>query len=300
MARYRFLLADVFSPTPFGGNQLAVLPDARGISEEGMQLLAREFNFPESTFVLPSSSPDCVRRIRIFTPTRELPFAGHPTVGTACILVREGLAEEGAFVLEEGIGPVRVDVSLPDGGLFGRLTVDQAPVVHGESVGVAQAAAAIGLAESDIERVFVATLGIHFTFIQLRDAATVDQAVFDHAAWRAAFADRLDGQLYIFAGPLSDGGQIYARLFAPTFGIAEDPAPGSAASILAGAAAIVTGYAGDRLALSIDQGILMRRPSRLEAEATLSGGQVATVSVGGATAFVAEGEIDVPERYLFG
>ena len=300
MARYRFLIADVFSATPFGGNQLAVLPDARGISDEGLQLLAKEFNFPESTFVLPASNPDCVRRVRIFTPTRELPFAGHPTVGTACLLVREGLAQEGAFVLEEGIGPVRVDVTRRGDGLFGRLTVDQAPELHADSVSSAEAAASIGLAESDIERVFPATLGIDFTFIQLSDAATVDRAVFDHAAWRAAFASRRDGQLYVFAGPLVDGGRIHARLFAPTFGIAEDPATGSAAGILAGAGAIITGFSGKRLALTIDQGILMGRPSRLEAEARLSGGQVVSISVGGSTAFVAEGEIDVPERCLLG
>jgi len=296
MARYRFLIADVFTATPFGGNQLAVLPDARGISDEGMQLLAREFNFSETTFVLPASNPDCVRHARIFTPSRELPFAGHPTVGTACLLVREGLAQEGAFVLQEGIGPVRVEVTRRGEGLFGRLTVDQAPVLHADSVSVAQAAASIGLAESDVERVFAATLGIDFTYIQLRDAATVDRAVFDHAAWRTAFAKRRDGQLYVLAGPLSDGGQIHARLFAPAFGMLEDPATGSAASILAGAGAMVTGLSGGRLALSIDQGVLMGRPSCLEAEATLSGGRVVTVSVGGATTFIAEGEIDVPER----
>jgi trans-2,3-dihydro-3-hydroxyanthranilate isomerase len=300
MARYRFLIADVFSATPFGGNQLAVLPDAAGLSDEGMQLVAREFNFPESTFVLPAADSAHVRRIRIFTPTRELPFAGHPTVGTACLLVREGLAAEGKFVVEEGIGPVRVEVSRRGDGLFGRLTVDQAPELHADAVSAASAAAAIGLAEGDVERVFSATVGIDFTFIQVRDPATVDRAVFDHAAWRGAFADRRDGQLYLFGGQLADGGRIHARLFAPTFGIAEDPATGSAASILAGAGAIVTGHRGDRFALTIDQGILMGRPSRLEAEATLGDGRVAAVSVGGATAFVAEGEIAIPDRYLLG
>ena len=127
MARYRFLIADVFSATPFGGNQLAVLPDARGLSDEGMQLIAREFNFPESTFVLPATDGSSAWRVRIFTPARELPFAGHPTVGTACLLVRKGLAAEGAFSLEEKIGPVAVEVSQRDGVPFARLTVDRRP-----------------------------------------------------------------------------------------------------------------------------------------------------------------------------
>lgn len=296
MARYRFLIADVFSATPFGGNQLAVLPDARGISDEGLQLIAKEFNFPESTFVLPACDPDHARRVRIFTPARELPFAGHPTVGTACLLVREGLAAEGDFILEEGIGPIRVEVSV--GGTFGRLTVDQAPVLHSDAISVSAAAECLGLTADNIEQVFAATLGVDFTFIQLADAALVDRAALDQAAWSKAFTGRVDGQLYLFAGDLADGGQIYSRMFGPAFGIPEDPATGAAATALGGAGAMLARQAGDRFALTIEQGVKMGRPSRLEAEAALDNGQVVAVSVGGATAFVAEGEIDVPERYL--
>ncbi|HET7708355.1 MAG TPA: PhzF family phenazine biosynthesis protein [Sphingomicrobium sp.] len=300
MARYRFLIADVFSASPFGGNQLAVLPDAAGISDEGMQRVAREFNFPESTFVLPATDPGSIRKVRIFTPARELPFAGHPTVGTACLLVREGLAREGKFVLQEGIGPVSVEVSRRGDGLFSRLTVDQAPQLHAGHVAVADAAAAIGLDTAEVERLFAATLGIDFTFIRLRDARAVDRAVFDHAAWRAAFSGRIDGQLYVFAGALADGGTVHARLFAPSFGIAEDPATGSAATVLAGAGAMLARHQKEQFRLTIDQGVLLGRPSRLEASATLAEGKVVAVSVGGATTFVAEGEIEVPEPYLLG
>ena len=300
MARYRFLIADVFSATPFGGNQLAMLPNASGISDEGMQKIAREFNFPETTFVLSATDGTSTRKVRIFTPARELPFAGHPTVGTACLLVREGLVHEGAFALEEKIGPVRVHVSQRGGVPFAQLTVHQAPSLQSNAIGKAQAAACLSLTEDEIVQVFAVTLGLHFTFIQLPDAATVDRADFDHAAWRSAFAGREDGQLYVFAGDLADGGSIYSRLFAPAFGITEDPATGSAATFLAGAGAILSRHQGDRFALTIDQGIKMDRPSRLEAFATLAEGQVTAVGVGGATAFVAEGEIDVPEAYLLG
>ena len=149
-------------------------------------------------------------------------------------------------------------------------------------------------------RVFSAALGVHFTYIELADAAAVDSAVFDQAGWKAAFGDREDGQLYLFAGSLADGGTIHSRLFAPSFGIAEDPATGAAATILAGAGATLSGHRGSRFAFTIDQGIKMGRPSRLEAFAELRDGQVTAVGVGGHTAFVAEGEMDVPEAYLLG
>lgn len=295
---FRYRIVDVFSATAFGGNQLAVLTDARGISDEGLQAIAREFNFPESTFVLPASNPGCVRRVRIFTPQRELPFAGHPTVGTACVLVKEGLAEQGAFSVEEGIGEIGVEVVDGPEGLAATLTVAQAPELRGDGISLAEAGAALALPPADVSRVFAASLGIDFTFVQLRDRAAVDRAALDPAAWASAFEDRSDGQLYLFAGELADGARIHSRLFAPAFGIPEDPATGSAATALVGAAAVLSGATGELFSLTIDQGIAMGRPARLAASARLEGGKVSAVSVGGATAFVAEGVIEVPERLL--
>jgi trans-2,3-dihydro-3-hydroxyanthranilate isomerase len=297
MASYRFLMLDVFSDAPFGGNQLAVLPDATGISDDGLQTIAREFNFPESTFVFLSADPDCIRRVRIFTPRTEMPFAGHPTVGTACALVAEGLAAEGRFQLEEGIGPIEVEVSRSPTELGARLTARQAPQLN-ESVGRADAAAVLGLTDADVVQVFAATLGIGFTFVQLRDPTTVDRAALDYGIWSSRFAGKPNEQIYLFAGELADGAAIHSRMFAPALGIAEDPATGAAASILAGAAATITGARGDRFSLTIDQGVAMGRPSRLEASAFLEAGAVTAVSVGGASTFVAEGRIDVPEKYL--
>src|ERR1700686_4113255 len=109
--KYTFHLVDVFSSTPFGGNQLAILPDAAGISADGMQKIAREFNFPESAFVLPKNHPANSYRVRIFTPRAELNFAGHPTIGTACALVMKQhvrLSDPIRLILEENVGPVTV------------------------------------------------------------------------------------------------------------------------------------------------------------------------------------------------
>src|SRR3954470_3164494 len=122
--RYDFMIVDVFTDVPFGGNQLAVLTDARGLTPEAMQTITREFDFPETTFLLPPSEPVYARRVRIFTPGRELPFAGHPTVGTACALVMSGAFEAGTLVLEEGVGPVPVEVEQDGEAFSGRFRLD--------------------------------------------------------------------------------------------------------------------------------------------------------------------------------
>ena len=298
MPGYRFLIADVFSDRAFGGNQLAILPDARGISDDGLQAITREFNFAESTFVLPAKGASAVRRVRIFTPGREMPFAGHPTVGTACALVKEGVAEAGDFIIEEGIGPVAVRVARDGDAFSARFVLEQAPVRHPDAASPAEAAAALSLPESDVVQVIAAGLGIDFTFIQLRDREAVDRAKLDHSAWARDFGGKVAGQLYIFSGELADRGTLYARMFGPSFGISEDPATGSAAGILAGVSAALAGPPGDRFAISISQGVAMGRPSTIEASARLVEGMVTGIEVGGSVTFVAEGQIDVPQRYL--
>src|SRR5947199_10552060 len=125
--RYDFMIVDVFTNTPFGGNQLAVLTDARGLTTEAMQTITREFDFPETTFLLPPSDPAHARRVRIFTPAREMKFAGHPTVGTACALVMSGQYPVGEVVLEEGIGPVPVEVRQSGQSFSGRFRLDHGP-----------------------------------------------------------------------------------------------------------------------------------------------------------------------------
>lgn len=295
--RFHYIVADVFSETPFGGNQLAVLTDARGISDAGMQAITREFNYAETTFVLPPDDPANTARVRIFTPGRELPFAGHPTVGTACVLVMSGAAQEGRLMLEEGVGPVAVHVERSGSGLTGTLTLERGPEVMEDVPAAADASALLSLPEAEIAEIFCAGTGVDFTFIRLADAGAVDRLSFDTAVWQRLFANRWGPQVYIFAGELADGAELYGRMFAPALGILEDPATGSAVAALVGAAALKVATGPD-FNLSVLQGVALGRRSLLVAKAELAGGKVTRVHVTGASAFVAEGEIEVPDEYI--
>jgi len=168
--RYDFMILDVFTDRPFGGNQLAVLTDARGISADGMQAIAREFNFPETTFVLPPDDPANVRRVRIFTPGGELPFAGHPTVGTACALAIAGKVPVGDAVLEEGVGPVAVTTWHEHGAYFARLRVERGPETSDVVPTAEDVAAVLSLDPSEVLDLFCAGLGPRFTFVRSRHA----------------------------------------------------------------------------------------------------------------------------------
>jgi trans-2,3-dihydro-3-hydroxyanthranilate isomerase len=292
---YRFLIADVFTEQAFGGNQLAVLPDARGLSDGAMQALAREFNFSETTFVLPASDPAHAFRVRIFTPANELPFAGHPTVGTAAVLAREGLiARTGSVVFEEGVGPVTVDVDVTDTRAFARLNLDAGVQSPAEHPPVDAAAAALSLPVSAVREAWFASVGVPFAFIHLAGRESVDRASLDYAAWNAGFSHGFGRSLYLFAGDLAAGSGLYARMFAQDMGIAEDPATGSAAATLAGSLADRLAEREGTFSWQIDQGVKMGRPSRIEASAAKRGGRTVRVMAGGAAVIVAEGTITVP------
>jgi trans-2,3-dihydro-3-hydroxyanthranilate isomerase len=296
--KHRFVIADVFTDTPFGGNQLAVFPDGRGISDRAMQKLAREFNFSETTFVLPPEGEDGRRPLRIFTPATELPFAGHPTVGTAAVLVRLGIvpATAGAATVRfsEPVGPVDVEVKDDGQRLFARLRLEQPVTVYPEHPR-AEAAAALSLSADEVLDAWFASVGNPFCFVHLRDRAAVDRAVLDRGAWGPAFAEAVSPNLYFFSGELAPGGALYARLYAPEFGIEEDPATGSAAATLAGYLAERTNQPEGTFAWRIEQGVKMGRPSVLEASAEKRGGRTVAVMAGGGTVLVAEGMIEVPE-----
>ena len=292
--RYDFMIVDVFTNVAFGGNQLAVLTDARGLTGEAMQTITREFDFPETTFLLPPSDPAYARRVRIFTPGRELPFAGHPTVGTACALVMAGACQPGEVVLEEGVGPVPVEVEQNGSAYSGRFRLDRGPDVPDTVPSNEDMAAVLSLQPGEVREVFGAGLGVDFTFVQLKSREAVDRAQLDQPAWKRVLADHWGSQVYLFAGELADGSEIYSRMFGPAFGIAEDPATGSAAAAIAGAAA---GRVGS-LNLDIRQGVKMGRPSLIRTSAEVDGGELKSIHVGGGCAFVAEGQIEVPDRFL--
>jgi len=295
--KYTFHIVDVFSSTPFGGNQLAVLPEAAGISTAGMQKIAREFNFGETTFVLPKNDRANTCRVRIFTPRAELDFAGHPTVGTACALVMRQharLSDPIRLILEENVGPVTVDVTQRNGQFHGTLTLSGKIEAPTGAPSPADLAAVLSIEPAEVSQVFFAGVGVPFCFAHLSSNQAVDRAVINRAAWAATLSHAWGPHVFFFAGNLLDGGELYARMWAPELGVEEDPATGSACAALVGAMASKPDFEGTAYRLSIRQGVSMGRRGEIEAEARKSGNVVTSVSVGGATAHIASGAIEVP------
>jgi trans-2,3-dihydro-3-hydroxyanthranilate isomerase len=289
---YEFTLVDVFSDRPFGGNQLAVFPDAEGIPDEVMQQLAREFNFSESTFVLPPSDPANTCRVRIFTPHKELPFAGHPTVGTAAVLASAGNGStERRFVFEEVIGPVTVTVAGPSVWLH---LHDPGYLTTGDTPPVAAIAKALVLPEDAIVGSWYAGVGLGVCFVQLANQELVDSARLDRTAWVAGVADRWSPDLYVFAGDFRDGAHLYSRFFAPAMGVDEDPATGSACASLVASLAQRSPEPDGTYRLHVDQGVAMGRPSVLEGIAHKRSGRLTEVAVGGNAVIVGGGTMTLP------
>jgi trans-2,3-dihydro-3-hydroxyanthranilate isomerase len=299
--RYAYSIVDVFSRSPFGGNQLAVVPRAAGLSTAGMQKIARELNLSETTFVLPRRDQSSTCQVRIFTPKVEVPFAGHPTVGTACVLVMTGQVGNGSrhkLILQEGIGPVAVEVNKQGDVYNGVMTITPRLEQPGDAPAPGELAAVLSLHREDVKQVFFAGVGVPFCFAQLTSPETVDRAVLDKIAWTKSLARAWSPHVFLFSGDLVDGGSLYARMFAPAFGIEEDPATGAASIALVGAAAANPEYSGERFRLAIKQGVAMGRPSDIDAVAHKAKGNITSVSVGGATSYVASGEIEVPREFL--
>ena len=299
--KYTFYIVDVFSRTPFGGNQLAVLPEASGISSLGMQRIAREFNFAETTFVLPARQTTATRQVRIFTPNAEIPFAGHPTVGTACALVmggHVGSADQQTLILEEGVGPVTVNVARNDGVLHATLTIEGRVGHPAERPSTSDLAAVLSLRAGEVVQGFFASVGLPFCFAQLTSRQAVDRARLDMSAWTKHLSECWSPNIFFFAGDLVSGSELYARMCAPAWGVAEDPATGSACAALVGMLAGHPSFSGDTCHLSVVQGAAMGRRSYIEATARKENGAVESVSIAGSTAYVATGEIEVPAEFL--
>jgi trans-2,3-dihydro-3-hydroxyanthranilate isomerase len=291
----RFYIVDVFTRQPFGGNQLAVFPDAEGLAPATMQLLAREFNFAETTFVLPAADPTCTARVRIFTPRAEVPFAGHPTIGTTAVLAALGrLPASGGGMearLEEGIGPVAVEARTDEGPTFARLTIRPRLETPGGAPATAAVAKVLSLAPELVSTSRFAGVGLPFCLVRLVSREAVDSAVLDRTAWSETFGDAWAQNIYLFAGELASGSRLYARMFAPALGVDEDPATGSAAATLAAVTASALPDDEATCSWHIEQGVRMGRPSVILAGALRRGGRVHSVSVGGHSVIVAEGEM---------
>jgi trans-2,3-dihydro-3-hydroxyanthranilate isomerase len=295
----KYLHYDVFTTEPLTGNQLAVFLDARGLSVDRMQAIAREMNFSESTFILPAEIPGTDVRMRIFTPANEMPMAGHPTIGSTFALAEAGVIRPDAarFVFGLGIGPVPVDLEW-DGGRLRFAWMTQLAPTFGPAVEARDAvAAALGLGAADLVPdlpVQEVSCGVPFLFVPLRSRETVDRAISDAAAFgRLAAATGVNLPIYLFA-VLPPGGPetVYSRMFAPDFGITEDPATGGASGPLGCYLVRYRLVGGDSARRIVAlQGAVMKRPSRLHIAIGERGGEIADVRVGGVSVLVGRGEL---------
>ncbi len=283
---------------PFTGNPLAVFPDAEGLASEQMQRIARELNLPETAFVLPSAGAgDFV--LRIFTPVSELPFAGHPTIGTALVLAstRRVVPTEhgGQIVFQEGAGLVPVSLGLADGALrTAWLTAPQRPEEGPDPPPASDVAAALSLATDDLDQSgpgpVVLSAGNPFLFVPLRSREAIGRARAAPVAWERALAGLPVSGAYMFCHEAeSPGADLRARLFAPHKGIPEDPATGSAAAALPGYLLSGTQTGNGTYHWGIEQGVEMGRPSLIKVEADVRSGTLLPVRVGGSAVMISEG-----------
>lgn len=302
MNTYDFHTLDVFTDTIFGGNPLAVLTDARGLDTEQMQRITREFNLSETVFVLPPEDPMHAKRVRIFTPGRELPFAGHPTVGTAILLASLGMIPltegETRIVLGEGVGPVSVTIRVERGvPVSAELTAAQAPEFRDDVPSVGELASLLCIASTDIAsdgfRTQAVSCGVPFLIVPLVNRDAVARAKMDRAVWERLLANAWASEVYLFdASATNDRATIRARMYAPALGIGEDPATGSAAVCLA--SYLANHENGDaEFRWTVEQGFEMGRPSVLHISATRRGARIENVRVGGSAVMVSEGRLRV-------
>ena len=291
MKEFNFVTCDVFTDRMFGGNQLAVLTDASGLDDATMQAIAREFNFAETTFVTPPADERHTARVRIFTPGREMPFAGHPTIGTAFVLASMG-ANDAAneLVLEENVGlvPVRIDRA---GGRVVRctFTAPRAPeCIEADVPSRAALAELLGLATGEIDApAEVWSCGLPFLIVPVDSSRSLLRAQLDLACWRRLLSNFVALEVY----PVTqiDESTVQVRMFAPAAGVAEDAATGSAAAALAGWLVRRARDPSGTRRWTVLQGESVGRPSRIEVEADVRDGAVRAVRVGGASVMVSEG-----------
>lgn len=305
MPSRRFLTADVFTDTIFGGNQLAIFPNAEGIREDYLLPIAREFNYSETTFVYPPRDPAHTRRVRIFTPGGEVPFAGHPTVGTAHALAATGeipleTRGDARIVLEEEVGPVPVRIRAEGGvPVFAQLSVAKLPEVGPPPPPRAFLADILGLENEDLLGAEwlpqAVSCGLPFLFVPLHSRAAVARARINLPAWEKHLANAWASMIFVFSREAErPGSDIRARMFAPGISVPEDPATGSACAALGGYLAARDDRQDGLLRWVVEQGFEMGRPSILEIEADRSAGEVTGIRVGGSTVMVSEGTMRLP------
>lgn len=289
---YRYRVVDVFTEQPLEGNALAVFPDASGIDDATMQKIAKELNLSETTFVSPATRADCAANVRIFTPTREMVFAGHPTIGTSFVLLDEGIVPKDSerFVLEEKVGPVsiRIERGRVEPGERPLIWLTTPPISHGRTFGREPCARALGLEPGDLLEITPQLLsaGNPTIFIAVKDKEVVDRARLDLQGMTTLNEGQQEPACVFVFAPTPGG--AYSRMFAPEYGIVEDPATGSSTGPLAAFMlrhGLVSGAAGARFVS--EQGVKMGRRSILHIQ--LHGERGADgIEVGGYVSPVAE------------
>jgi len=300
---YRYLQLDVFTGDLFGGNQLAVFLDGRGLPAETMQAVAREMNFSETTFILPPEHPGTDVRMRIFTPGAEMPIAGHPTIGSTFALARAGVIAAGSerFVFGLGAGPTPVTLTWRQADLAFAWMSQPLPSFHDPLTDRELAAAALGLAADDVTGtglpVQVVSCGVPFLFVPLATRAAVDSASLQRAdfdRFREETKTEAHGIFLFSTQSGKDKATVYSRMFAPDLGVGEDPATGSASGplgcYLVRHNVVPLEKAGAMLSL---QGAKMGRPSHVHIAIEGAGEKITSVRVGGEAVLAGEGTLYV-------
>ena len=296
MPAYDFLTLDVFTDRPFTGNPLAVFPQADAIPDDLLPKIAAEFNLSETVFIRKAQASEAVASLRIFTPKAELPFAGHPTIG-ATIVLAAGLPPvlaHAGFLIETRAGLVQASAQT---GAIGSARIRSPLLPSAQAIsGSPNLAQAIDLKPDDIVQGAFAPaifgVGVPFTFIAVKDQAALSRAKVNSGHWDQVFDGSPAPKTYIFTMPDWSGSIIHARMFAPTLGVAEDPATGSAASALAGLLVRAQALgAGDHQWL-IHQGEDMGRPSQITLSAAIGQTGLSAVYIEGQAVKMQQGQFN--------
>lgn len=300
-----YAIYDVFTDTALTGNPLAVVFDSEGLDTAQMQRIAGEFNLSETVFVAPAANAMHSVALRIFTPRAELPFAGHPTVGSAIALVESGLAGPGnqadaILVLEEQVGPVRCGVKMKGGAAYAEFDLPRTPEQMRCDIGKETIAAALGIGAHDIgfenHVCGLWSAGLAYLTVPVHGLEVAGRIRMDQNKWLEAIAP-VDGHVpapYVYCREtVSHDCGFHARMFAPYDGIIEDPATGSAVAAFAGAMALHDQPIDGPTATWIEQGVEMGRPSKIRIELDMAGGAIHAARIGGHAVRVAKGHLEV-------
>ena len=306
MKQLHYSLVDVFTNQPFGGNQLAVFPDARGLAPETMQALAKELNLSESAFVFPAQDAAADYRVRFFTPAVELPMAGHPTVGTAFVLAHEGMIQldspETTILFEEGVGVVPVTLSAPEGQLHLIQMRQPLPTfgpVFADREAVAQMLSLDPVLLDPTLPLEVVSCGVPFLFIPVKSLEAIRTIRLRLDVWERVLRDFAAPHVFVFTQEVVlPESTVHSRMFAPAMGIAEDPATGAASGplgcYLIRHELVQPARVGSSRMVS-EQGFELGRPSLVQVKIEMDGPHITDVSIGGQCYFMGKGWITLAE-----